>query len=123
MTDHTTTIDTHLAGYCEPDATRRLELLTGVWATDGELLDPPLEGTGPEAIAGLVDAVLAHYPAHRFERTTGVDEHHERARYGWALVGPDGTAAVTGLDVAEFDGDGRLRRIVGFFGDLPARDA
>lgn len=123
MTDHTTTIDTHLAGYCEPDATRRLELLSGVWADDGELLDPPFDGTGPDAIAGLVDAVLTHYPEHRFERTTGVDAHHAFARYGWALVAPDGAVAVAGVDVAQLDDEGKLVRVVGFFGDLPPKEA
>jgi hypothetical protein len=115
----TTLVDTHLAAYAEPDRTRRTELLSQVWAADGELLDPPLEGVGVEAIAELTDAVLAHYPDHRFTRTTVVDEHHTFARYGWELAGPDGTVAVTGTDVAEIVG-GRIVRIVGFFGDLAA---
>ena len=43
-------------------------------------------------------------------------------RYAWELVGPDGTVALTGLDVGELAGDGRVRRISGFFGELePAR--
>jgi hypothetical protein len=40
---------------------------------------------------------------------------------GWELVGPDGAVALAGLDVGEVAADGRLRRIVGFFGQLPAR--
>ena len=121
-TDLTATIDTHLAGYAEPDATKRLELLASVWAADGTLLDPPFDATGPEAIAGLVDAVLQHYPDHHFERTTGIDAHHDMARYGWALVAPDGAVAVAGVDIAQVGSDGRLVRIVGFFGDPPARE-
>ena len=39
-------------------------------------------------------------------------------RYGWELVGPDGTVAVDGTDIVEIDDDGRLTRIVGFFGPL-----
>ena len=38
------------------------------------------------------------------------------------VVGPDGTVAVSGIDVGELADDGRLRRITGFFGELPARD-
>jgi hypothetical protein len=34
-------------------------------------------------------------------------------------VAPDGSVAVSGTDVAEL-GDGRIVRIVGFFGDLAA---
>jgi hypothetical protein len=110
-------IDTHLAGYCEPDRARRAVLLSGVWNADGELLDPPLAGTGPDEIAGLVDVVLQHYPDHRFVRTSAIDSHHDHARYTWALTAPDGTATVTGTDVATIV-DGRLARVIGFFGDL-----
>jgi hypothetical protein len=116
-TDLTTMIDDHLAGYCEPDPARRTELLAGAWAQGGVLLDPPMEATGVDGIAGLVDVVLEHYPAHTFRRTSAVDTHHDHARYTWELVAPDGTVAVAGLDVARVE-DGRLASVVGFFGDL-----
>jgi hypothetical protein len=122
MSDHTTTVDTHLAGYCDPDPARRLERLTRAWADDGVLVDPPMDGAGPAGIADLVEVVLGHYPGHRFERTTALDTHHEHARYGWALLAPNGDVAVTGVDVAEFDDDGKLRRIVGFFGDMAPKE-
>jgi hypothetical protein len=47
--------------------------------------------------------------------------HHEHLRFAWRLVAPDGTIAVAGIDVADVAPDGRLARVVGFFGDLPAR--
>ena len=112
------TIDIHLAAYCEPDAGRRAALVASAWQPDGSLLDPPFDGAGHADIAAMTDVVLAHYPGHRFERTTAVDAHHGIARYGWQLVGPDGSIAVAGLDVAEFAADGRLARVVGFFGPL-----
>jgi hypothetical protein len=118
MTLLTDTVDTHIAAYCDPDLERRTAGFTSVWAADGELLDPPLEGRGLEAIIGLTDVVLSHYPGHRFERTTAVDEHHGWARYGWALIDPDGTAVLTGTDVVRVDDEGRLVQVVGFFGDL-----
>jgi hypothetical protein len=111
------TIDTHLRAYAEPDPTLRADLIGQVWAADGRLFDPPFDGTGPAAITALGDVLLQHYPAHRFERTTAVDEHHGFARYGWALIGPDGAAAVTGTDIATVGDDGRLAQVVGFFGD------
>lgn len=114
-----TTIDTYLEAYCEPDAQRRAALIAQVWATDGQLLDPPFDGTGHEALAGLTDAVLSHFPGHRFRRTSAVDTHHDIARYGWELVAADGAVAVAGLDVADLGPDGRLQRVVGFFGPLP----
>lgn len=122
VTDTAALVDIHLTAYAEPDRARRTELLSQVWADDGQLLDPPFDGTGVAGIADLVDTVLEHFPGHTFRRTTAVDEHHTFARYGWDLVGPDGTVAVGGMDVVEVAG-GRLVRVIGFFGDLAALDA
>jgi hypothetical protein len=118
MSDLTRTIDTHLAAYGEPDATKRAALVRQVWSAEGQLLDPPIEGTGHDGIAALGDIVQAHYAGHTFRRTSAVDAHHGFARYGWDLVAPDGSVAMSGIDVVQVDDDGRLVRIVGFFGPL-----
>jgi hypothetical protein len=111
-------IDAHLAAYCDPDPLKRAGPLADAWTADGRLVDPPMEATGPDAISGLADVVVQHYPGHTFRRTSAVDQHHEFARYSWALVAPDGSPAVTGLDVVRLATDGRIAGIVGFFGDL-----
>jgi hypothetical protein len=114
----TDTIDQHLQAYAMADADRRNAIVATTWNADGELLDPPLEGRGHAEISALADAVLTHFAGHTFRRTTAVDAHHGFARYGWDLVGPDAAVAVSGIDVVEFDDEGKLRRIVGFFGPL-----
>jgi hypothetical protein len=116
------TIDAYLEAYGEPDAARRSELIARVWAVDGQLIDPPLDASGREAIDGMAAAVQAQFPGHRFHRSTDVDAHHGFARYGWELVAADGAVAVTGVDIAEIDGDG-LHRVVGFFGEVLPRRA
>jgi hypothetical protein len=121
ITSLTNTIDSHLEAYASADVDRRNTLVATGWNTDGELVDPPLAGRGHAEISGLAEVVLTHYAGHHFERTTAVDSHHDFARYGWNLVGPDGTVAVTGTDFVEFDGAGKLLRIVGFFGTLETR--
>ena len=75
-TTATETVDTWLAAYGEPDRDRRTELVRRVWAADGELIDPPLAGTGHDALVALADAVLEMFPGHTFRRTTDVDGHH-----------------------------------------------
>ena len=111
-------IDTSLEAYGEPDPSRRRALIRQVWATDGHLIDPPLDGTGHDGIDAMFAAVQSQFPGHTFRRTTAVDEHHHIARYGWALVAADGSVTITGTDVAVIDNDGKLSKIVGFFGDL-----
>jgi hypothetical protein len=122
MCDLSTTVDDYLAAWSEPDGDTRAALIARVWNADGRLVDPPLEGAGHDGIDGLAVALQTHYPGHRFRRTSGVDAHHDQFRFAWELVGPDGAVAIAGLDVGEVDGDGRLRRITGFFGDLPEAD-
>lgn len=122
MTDLSTTIDTYLDAYGEPDERRRRTLVQEAWAVDGHLVDPPLEGSGQTEIVEVAAQVQAQFPDHRFRRTSGIDEHHSFARYTWALVAPDGAIALTGTDIAELGADGKLRQVVGFLGDLPAVD-
>lgn len=127
MTDTTTTstpelIDTYFAGWNEADAERRAELVARAWAPDGRHVDPLADVTGHEALAALVAGVQAQFPGHRLERTSGIDAHHDQLRYAWQLTAPDGTVVVAATDIAELDGDGRLRRVAAFFGDVPAAD-
>lgn len=119
MSDLAETIDTYLEAYGEADATRRDSLIARVWADDGQLVDPPFDARGHDGISGMAAAVQEQFPGNTFRRVTAVDSHHGFARYGWELVGPDGAVTLAGMDVAEVGEDGRIRRVVGFFGMLP----
>ena len=119
MSDITTTIDTYLEAYGETDAGRRRGLIEQIWAHDGQLIDPPIDAAGRDAISDMASAVQSQFPGHSFRRTSDVDAHHGFARYGWDLVAADGSVTLSGMDVAELD-DGQLRRVVGFFGALGA---
>jgi len=126
MTDTATieaTIDANLEAYLEPDSDRRVRLIKDVWASEGHLFEPPLDAKGHEAINEMFVTVQGMFPGHTFRRTSAVDAHHGIARYGWEMLAADGSVALTGMDVAVVDAEGKLTRIAGFFGDLPARDA
>jgi hypothetical protein len=64
--------------------------------------------------------VQGQFPGHSFRRSTGVDAHHNFARYGWQLVAADGSVTLAGTDVVEVGDDGKLLRVTGFFGEPPA---
>ena len=123
MNDLNATIDTYLAAWNEPDATRRATLVARAWASDGVLTDPPLAAEGHAAISAMAATLQAQFPGHRFRRSTAIDAHHGYLRVGWELVGPDGGVALSGMDVGEVAPDGRLQRITGFFGPLPAEQS
>ncbi len=122
MSDLTTTVDTYLTAYGEPDKARRAELISRVWAADGRLVDPPLAAESHDGISDMAASLQQQFADHRFRRVSEIDAHHDRFRFAWELVGPDGAVAVSGIDVGELAEDGRLRRITGFFGELPGRD-
>lgn len=72
MTDLHSTIDTYLEAYGEPDGDRRSELVSRVWADDGQLIDPPLDGSGHAGISEMAATVQSRYPGHSFRRTSGI---------------------------------------------------
>ena len=119
MSDVTATVDTYLAMWNETDPARRAEHIGRAWATDGRYVDPMSEAAGYAALDEMVRGVQVRFPGHRFTRVSAVDAHHGELRFGWQLAAPDGAGVVAGIDVGEFGADGRLRRITGFFGDLP----
>jgi hypothetical protein len=119
MTDTLTScIDLYIDMWNEEDAARRADLIAAAWTDDASYVDPLLAADGPDAISEMVATVHGHYPGHRFRRRSDVDVHHDRVRFAWDLVAPDGAVFVAGIDVGEVAEDGRLRRITGFFGDL-----
>jgi isopentenyl diphosphate isomerase/L-lactate dehydrogenase-like FMN-dependent dehydrogenase len=126
MTTDTSTltdvVDTYIDMWNEEDADRRAELIRRAWTDDARYRDPLLEADGHAGLDEMVATVQSHYPGHRFRRTTGIDAHHDLARFGWELVAPDGVVFVAGVDVAALTGDGRLRTVSGFFADPPARE-
>jgi hypothetical protein len=50
---------------------------------------------------------------------SGIDVHHTMVRFLWRLVRADGTCGDTSIDFGEVGSDGRLVKIVGFFGPPP----
>ena len=47
---------------------------------------------------------------------SGIDVHHNVVRFLWRLVRADGSCGDISIDFGEVGPDGRLVRIVGFFG-------
>ena len=68
-------------------------------------------------VTALIDTYRAMW------NENGIDRHHDELRFGWELVAPGGAVVVAGTDVGRLASDGRLRRITGFFGEIPQETA
>ncbi len=118
-----TVIDTYLQTWNETDAAKRGELIAASLGADLWYRDPLLEADGLDAYDQMIAAVQAQFPGLEMRRTSGIDAHRDLVRFTWALGAPGAEPTFAGLDVAKFDDDGKLHRIIGFAGDAVPTDA
>ena len=114
------TVAAYSAAWNEPDEDARRALLERSWTDDGVYCDPTGRAEGRAALVAHIGGFHARMPGSRIELTSGVDEHDGLLRFTWSMLGPDSVVALDGMDFGELEDDGRLRRIVGFFGPFPA---
>lgn len=112
------TVATYAAAWDEPDRGRRRAMLEASVTADAVYVDPTVELRGITALVDHIDAVRQRLPGSHLELTTAVDLHHGLGRFGWRRVMGDGTARPDSIDIVEVGGDGRLTRIIGFFGPM-----
>ena len=111
-------IDQYDRAWNASDVEERRRLLEATVAEDCELVEPRGRFRGREAIVERINGFSDRYPGARVDVTTTVDEHNGFARVGWRIVDTDGTVMLEGTDFVERAGDGRLGRVVMFFGPL-----
>jgi SnoaL-like domain len=112
-------IDAYCAAWNEPDPSARCAQLAGVLTESARYTDPRADTVGAAALSEHIENIRAARPGAVVLRTTAVDEHHSYVRFGFRVVGADGSELLHGLDVAEITPDGRIDRVIGFFGALP----
>ena len=115
-------LDQVIADYCaawgEPDVARRRELLNKSWAPDGTYTDPTVHVAGQQDLIRYISDFQQRFPGVKIVATSQADFHHGVARFTWRMVEGSGTTRVEGIDFVELAPDGRIRRIVGFFGPV-----
>jgi hypothetical protein len=102
------------------DADHRAALLAEVCAEDVAYINPLTNCVGVPALARLISELTAAYPGHLPVRTSGVDAHHDAARYEWVLRDRAGQAVLGGIEIVRFTPEARLTSIISFFGRPPA---
>ncbi|EFC86317.1 nuclear transport factor 2 family protein [Parafrankia sp. EUN1f] len=102
-----------------PGTDQRAEILAEVCAPDVEYVNPLKRATGVPAFAEMLSELIGTFPGHVPVRTSGLDAHHDCARYEWALRDRAGQAVIGGIEIVRFTPEGRLTSIVSFFGQPP----
>ena len=106
----------YFAMWNERDPDRRREIISATWTPTGSYVEPLMAVEGHEGLEAGVAAMQAQFPGHSIRPAGEVETHHDRARWRWELMGPDGGEALAaGTNVAVLSPDGRLRQVTGFF--------
>lgn len=110
----------YLDAWNEPDVGKREAMLAQCWGDGAVYVDPTVELSGAAALNAHIAKVQAARPGASLEFMSGIDVHHNVVRFLWRLVRADGTHGDSSIDFGEVGPDGRLVKIVGFFGAAPA---
>lgn len=106
------------AAWNEPDEAKRSALLGQAFAEDGTYRDPTASATGRPALVAHIGGFQAMFPGRSIDFASGVDVTEAGIRWSWVMRNGD-QGEMEGMDFAELASDGRIQRIIGFFGPMP----
>jgi hypothetical protein len=118
---HPESLDHMLAAWNEGDPAQVRGHLEQALAPDVAFIDPSIVTHGIDEFEANVHEVHQQLPGAEYARTSGVDSHHGLYRYSWQIT-QDSKVVLPGFDVTEVDDDGKVLRVLGFFGPLPEDD-
>lgn len=112
MTNPSTLLQANLKRvFNERDAGRRGKAIQDLYAPDATFYEQEAKYSGTEAIARAVTQLLAALPPTlMFSLAAPAMQNHDMGKLLWKGHLPDGTAVVTGTDIAEVK-EGRIRSL------------
>lgn len=122
MASHPESLDHMLAAWNERDPAKVRSHLEKALAPEIEFIDPSIVTRGIDEFEKNVHEVQARIPGAEYARASEVDSHHRIHRYHWKIT-RDGQLLMPGFDVSETDEDGKVLRVLGFFGAYPDPNA
>ena len=108
-------VSEYLAAWNADNEVLRRRHLHATWNEDGTFEDPLTRLEGPEAMGTYIAACRTARPGIRWSVTGEIAHHHGRILFSWEAHDGLRREIVRGSSFGELDGQGRIRRIVGFF--------
>ncbi|MDE0725948.1 MAG: nuclear transport factor 2 family protein [Alphaproteobacteria bacterium] len=104
-------VNAYGAAWLEADADARRALLDIAWSDNGTYQDPTADVAGRGALVAHIGRFHQSMPGAQI-----------LIRFTWKMLGADGAVAMEGVDFGELADDGRIAKIVGFFGPPKAHE-
>jgi len=111
-----TAVDAFLAAWSEKDEGRRRTALAAILTEDATFADAFSCTSGIDDLVAHLSAAQMHMPGVVLSRAGDVRQCQGTAVVDWVAQGPDGSPRGKGTNVFELATDGRVRRVVGFWG-------
>ena len=112
-------LQVYLEAFAEAQPAHRVELLARCMSPNAEIWGPKRVFAGYEQISEKIAGFHANWPGCRLVLTSGPNCFLNVARFGKAIVGPDGDALASGHSMMELAEDGRISRVIPFWESLP----
>lgn len=122
MPSYVESLEHMMDAWNERDPARVRLHLDEALSPDVVFIDPSIVTRGIDEFEANVHEVHGRLPGAEYRRTSGIDHHHDVVRYAWEIR-RDSALVLPGFDVTEFDEEGRVLRVLGFFGPLPEGEA
>ena len=111
-------VTAYCAAWSITDRGARDQALAKVWAVGGVYSDPDTYATGVKGLSDVIANFQRSFAGTHFT-CSKPQTHHRFMRATWILLKPDGAQVTHGVDFYDMAPDGRIQRIVGFFGAPP----
>jgi hypothetical protein len=109
----------YAALWAERDRARRAALIALSLTEDADILGNGYRFVGHAQIDAEVERFHRHDVGARAVLASGVDAHHDVARFAVAVLDAGGKVVARGEDIVQLAADGRIRRVMTFWGELP----
>jgi hypothetical protein len=112
-------VESWCAAWSIENPAERMALIQRFWSADGVYSDPhAMTEPGAAALDEAIVKFQRDFPGVRF-RCGAPQVHHAAMRHNWIAINADGSVKWSGTEFSELASDGRIRRVVSFFGDAP----
>ena len=110
----------YLGAFVEYDSARRMDLLEQSLTSNAEIWGPQRVFTGYAEISEKIEGFQKNWPGCRLVLASGVVSFNNAGHFAKAIVGSDGLILASGYSVVELAPDGRIRRVLAFWGPQPS---
>lgn len=121
----------YVQAWAAQDTEAARALLSKCWTDESEIIGPGYHVKGLNAVCGEIERFHRKHPGFKAIATSSFDSHGRWTRFTIAMVDPEGKATHEGWDIVEQDDQGKIRKVITFWGALsrpevwqgPARSA